>query len=101
MKRNRLKVINVHFDTTYEERRIFEILEEIGIPVSEKLKSGTCFRPWPESTHLVHIELDRKVVDYCPRPFICAAMISSGARLFSMEEPPLVTFKEPTTSSSL
>ncbi len=78
--------INIHFDTTREEQRAFEIIESVGIQIPARIRSGDCFREWPQTTHLMHVQFNNERLDYCPQSFICAAMVSSGARLVTLPE---------------
>ena len=80
------RTINIHFDDLQERQRAFELLETAGIPVPEKLKRESAYRPFPESTHLLHVQLEKKDILYCPPPFICAAIVSDGCRIYTVAE---------------
>ena len=41
---------------------------------------------WPRTTCLFGVDLNRKKVEYIPQPSICAAMVSSGVRMWSVDE---------------
>ena len=41
---------------------------------------------WPRMTCLFGVDVNRKKVEYIPQPSICAAMVSNGVRMWSVDE---------------
>lgn len=58
-------------------------LEQLGIDAS-KYKDREYV--WPRMTCLFGVDVNRKKVEYIPQPSICAAMVSSGVRMWSVDE---------------
>ena len=88
MKNNFKKygTIQVSFETLEERQRAFEILEARGIRIDDEYKDSASFSHPLYVTHLLDVNIKTKEFFYCPRPFICAAMCSSGVRLYSVTE---------------
>ncbi|MBQ6174432.1 MAG: N-formylglutamate amidohydrolase [Clostridia bacterium] len=75
------------YDTADEWARALRALERFGIPVSDAIRDRVPIRYYPETTSLIHADCRAKRLVDCPRPFICAAMVSGGARLYTVPEP--------------
>ncbi len=56
------------------------------MPVSDRPKSEASCHPFPQSTYLLHVQLDNRFIHCCPQPFICASIVSSGCRIFTVPE---------------
>ena len=80
------RTINIHFENFEERQRALQLLEKFGMPVSDRLKSEASCHPFPQSTHLLHVQLDNRFIHCCPQPFICASIVSSGCRIFTVPE---------------
>ena len=78
--------INVHFEDFQELQKAFKIMSDNGVTIPKDLRRMTCCAPWPQITHLLHIQLERKQFLYCPPPFICSAMVSRGDRIYTVPE---------------
>ena len=76
--------MRIRFETPEERTEIIRILEGRGFRIDEKLKKLTGIEPWDNRTF--DINLKWKEYFYCVRPFIGAAMMSSGVRFYSAQE---------------
>lgn len=75
----------IRFETPEERAGIIRILEEqCGIRIDEKLKQSGVIDP--NDTRTFVINLKSRSFEYCIRPLIGAAMLSSGIRFYSAEE---------------
>ena len=78
------KVFAVKAESGEERLRFFDAVEKHGIPVRD------CWREtdftWPRDTCLFAVDLREKKLENLPEPHICAAMVSSGVRIFSVSE---------------
>ena len=74
---------NVRFFLDEEKHRFFDAVESIGIPVPEEYR--TIRFNWPRSTCTFQIDQSAGRIDYL-RPFMGAAMIGIGARVYSVPE---------------
>ena len=75
----------VRFETPEERTGIIRVLEEQrGFRIGEKVKQLTDISPLDTKTFV--IDLKFKKYDYGVRPFIGAAMMSSGVRAYSAQE---------------
>jgi len=79
-------VINIHFDHMGDRDRALCLLYDLGLHLPDYDPKHVPYIEWPNSTHLLHVQLRNGIIDYCPRPFICAAMCSGGARFYSVGE---------------
>ena len=77
--------MRVRFETPEERAGIIRILEEQrGFQIDEDLKRLTKIHPY--DTRTFDFNLKFKTYNYCIRPFIGAAMMSSGVRFYSAQE---------------
>ena len=77
--------MRVRYGTPEERREILRILEEQrGFHIDEEQKRLTKIHPM--STRTFDINLKSKTIQYEIRPFIGAAMMSSGVRFYSAQE---------------
>ena len=77
--------MRVRYETVEERREILRILEEQrGFRIDEEEKKVTKIHPL--STRTFDINLKLRTIQYEIRPFIGAAMMSSGVRLYSAQE---------------
>ena len=77
--------MRVRYETAEERREILRILEEQrGFRIDEEQKRVT--KVHPMSTRTFDINLKFKTIEYSIRPFIGAAMMSSGIRFYSAQE---------------
>ena len=63
--------------------RFLSVLEELGIDAGKI--QGRAY-VWPRMTCVFGVDVNRKKVEYVPQPSICAAMVSSGVRMWSVDE---------------
>ena len=63
--------------------RFLSVLEELGIDAGKI--QGRAY-VWPRMTCVFGVDVNRKKVEYIPRPSICAAMVSSGVRMWPVDE---------------
>ena len=75
---------NVRFFFDEEKHRFFDAVEQLGIPVPEKYRTS-CFE-WPRDTCTFQVNQRDGRLHYLAQPFICAAMVGSGARMYSAPE---------------
>ena len=78
------KVFAVMAERKEERLRFFDAVEKRGVPVKAHWRE-TDFT-WPRDTCLFAVDLRKKKLEYMAEPHICAAMVSSGVRLFSVTE---------------
>ncbi len=76
----------VHYDTSDDRQRILRILERSGFRIPRTVRAAVVTRFYPHRTCLICADLIRKSVADSPQPFICAAMVSSGVRLYTVSE---------------
>ena len=77
--------MRVRYETPEERREILRILEEQrGFRIDGEQKKVTKIHPM--STRTFDINLKNKTIEYGIQPFIGAAMMSSGVRLYSAQE---------------
>ena len=66
-----------------EQERFFEAVEKLGIDTG-------CYRgnryTWPSMTCLFVVDTKKKVLQYIGQPSICAAIVSSGVKLWSVND---------------
>ncbi|MBR2660417.1 MAG: N-formylglutamate amidohydrolase [Clostridia bacterium] len=75
----------VRFETAEERREIIRILEEQrGFQIEDKLKQSDKIHPYDTRTFLINLK--SKTYTYWIQPFVGAAMVSGGARLYSARE---------------
>ena len=75
----------VRFETAAERREIIRILEEQrGFQIEDELKQSDKIHPYDTRTFLINLKY--RTYTYGIRPFIGAAMVSSGLRLYSARE---------------
>ena len=63
--------------------RFLSVLEELGIDAGKI--QGRAY-VWPRMTCVFGVDVNRKKVEYVSQPSICAAMVSSGVRMWSVDE---------------
>lgn len=68
---------------TEDMDRFLSVLEELGIDAGKI--QGRAY-VWPRMTCVFGVDVNRKKVEYVPQPSICAAMVSSGVRMWSVDE---------------
>ena len=77
--------MRIRYETPEERREILRILEEErGFRIDEEQKRVTKIHPM--STRTFDVNLKFKTIQYGVRPFIGAAMMSSGVRFYSAQE---------------
>lgn len=76
--------IRVRYETLEERNRAVEILEARGFKIPPELKDPGTFSGG--GTHLLDINIRWKHLHYNLPVFICACMVSSGVRLYSVQE---------------
>ena len=78
------RVFAVKAERKVERLRFFDTLEKCGVPVWERWRE-TDFS-WPRDTCLFAVDLGQKKLEYMAEPHICAAMVGSGVRIYSVSE---------------
>ena len=63
--------------------RFLSVLKQLGIDAG---KAQDRVYIWPRMTCVFGVDVNRKKVEYIPQPSICAAMVSSGVRMWSVDE---------------
>ena len=77
--------MRVRFETPEERKEIIRILEEQrGFRIDEELKQREGISPWDNRTFDLNLKF--RTYEYGLRPFIGAAMMSSGIRFYSAQE---------------
>ena len=74
----------VRYETPEERARAVELLEERGFLVPEELKDPATFHP--RGTNLLDINIRWRKLNYMLPVFVCAAMGSSGVRMYTVQE---------------
>ena len=74
-------VYTVHVKEAQEQ--FFETVERLGIDSScyKKIKYT-----WPDMTCLFAVDTKKKLLEYIGQPSICAAIVSSGVKLWSVND---------------
>ena len=74
-------VYTVH--VTEDQNRFFDVVESLGIDVSRYRKHKYT---WPDMTCLFVVDTRKKALEYIPQPSICAAIASSGVKIWSVND---------------
>ena len=77
-------IFPVRYFSEEERQQLLDTLEMLGFSVDSQRK-----RKWPFSlndTNTYAINIKKKSFEYMGEPFVCAAMVSSGVRFYSVKE---------------
>ena len=85
MKR-RINLLRVHFENAEEYIRALNVLEHVGVQVTEGMRLNAPYAAGTCAAHLMEAHLMAGTVSIGLPPFICAAMVTSGVRLYSVAE---------------
>ena len=74
-------VYAVHAKEDFE--LFLDAVEKLGIDVSGYRNKEYI---WPQMTCLFAVDTNQMILDYLPQPSICAAIVSSGVKIWSVDE---------------
>lgn len=60
-----------------------DTVEKLGIDVSAYRNKEYI---WPQMTCLFAVDTNQMILEYLPQPSICAAIVSSGVKIWSVDE---------------
>lgn len=78
-------VYSVRFLNVEEKDRLLDTAEALGVRVPAVLRQPGLFDP-DHDTCLFAVDPKQGLLEYLEEPFVCAAMVSSGARIYSVPE---------------
>ncbi len=78
-------VFVVRFFSDADKDLLLNTVEALGVPIQENFRQSRRFI-WPRDTCTFAIDLPQQRLEYIAEPFICAAMVSTGIRFYSVVE---------------
>ena len=78
-------VFVVRFFSDADKDLLLNTVEALGVPIQENFRQSGRFI-WPRDTCTFAIDLTQQRLEYIAEPFICAAMVSTGIRFYSVVE---------------
>ena len=74
----------VRYFSEEERQQLLDTLEMLGFSIEIQRRQTRPFSLHDTNTYAINIK--EKYFDYLGEPFVCAAMVSSGVRFYSVEE---------------